>query len=457
MTTPPLDDARLEPHTRQRLDEQVVYPWADVSVRSTPRTFLARGDGVYVWDTDGNRYLDGPGGMWCVNVGHGRAEIADAMAAQATTLGYSSPWSFGSDATLELTRRLVAESPGDLDHVFYTTCGSTAVDSALRFVFFYNNCRGKPDKKQIIARVNGYHGSTFLTGTVSGKTSDKAHMEMVDGLVHHVSEPKPADRRAGQTVEQFCDELVEEFESAIVDIGPDRVAAFIAEPVLGSGGVVVPPADYHRRMLEVCRRHDVLYISDEVVTAFGRLGHLFASEHEFGIVPDLITTAKGLTSGYVPMGAVFISARLFDELRDLRADPTYFTSGFTYSAHPVAVAAASANLDIIEREELIAHVRDVGPYFQQRLGELSDLEPVWDVRGVGLMGAVEVRLPGTAADDARNAAFLATVDRLCQQRGLILRPVYSSCVLSPPLVITRAEIDQLADTLRSALVDAATA
>ena len=446
---------RLPAPERAALDTNVVYPWADVSVRSTPKTFLERGEGVHVWDTEGNRYLDGPGGMWCVNVGHGRREIADAMAAQATTLGYASPWSFGSDATLRLTERLVAASPRDLDHVFYTTCGSTAVDSALRFVFFYNNCRGKPEKKQIISRVNAYHGSTFLTGTVSGKTSDKANMEMAEGLVHHISEPKPADRAPGQTIEAFCDELVAEFEATIDRIGADRVAAFIAEPVLGSGGVVVPPPGYHRRMLEVCRRHDVLYISDEVVTAFGRLGHLFASEAEFDVVPDLITTAKGLTSGYVPMGALFISARLFDELRGLRADPTYFTSGFTYSAHPVAIAAATANLDIIERERLLDHVQDVGPYFQQRLGELTDLDVVWDVRGLGLMGAVEIRLDPARPNDARDATFLAVVDQLCQQRGLILRPVYSSCVLSPPLVITRAEIDELVDTLRGALVDTA--
>ncbi len=335
MTAPQLTES-----DRRKLDEQVVYPWEDVSVPGSAKTFLTRGEGIYVYDNAGNRLIDGPGGMWCVNVGHGRTEIAAAIAEQSMTLGYVSPWSFGMDHTLRLTERLTAYAPGDLNHVFYTTCGSTAVDSALRFMFFYNNCRGLPDKKQIIARDGGYHGSTFLGATCSGKTGDKLHMDMAEGLVHHVSNPKPLNRPNDQSVEAFCDALVAELEEKILDLGPESVGAFIAEPVLGSGGVVVPPAGYHQRTLEVCRKYDVLYISDEVVTAFGRLGSMFASEDIYGIVPDMVTTAKGLTSGYVPMGALFISDRLFDELRDLSVDHTYFTNGFTYSGHPVAVAAA---------------------------------------------------------------------------------------------------------------------
>jgi len=438
-----MSDQPLSPTVRRRLDEQVVYPWEDVSLPTSEKTFLARGEGIYAFDDQGNRLIDGPGGMWCVNVGHGRTESAQAIADQALTLGYVSPWSFGMDPTLRLTERLAEYSPGDLNHVFYTTCGSTAVDSALRFVFFYNNCRGLPDKKQIISRRGAYHGSTFLSATCSGKASDKDHMDMADGLVHHVAMPNPLDRPAGMSIGQFCDELIAELEHKIAEIGPDNVGAFIAEPVLASGGVVVPPPGYHRRTLDVCRSHDILYISDEVVTAFGRLGSLFASEDVFDIVPDMITTAKGLTSGYVPMGALFISDRLFSDLRALRPDATYFTNGFTYSGHPIAVAAAEASLDIIEREDLLAHVRTVGPYFQRRLAELSDLAVVREVRGVGLMAAVELTLDRAHPDEARDSAFAEIVDRISQEHGLIVRPVYTTCVLSPPLIITPEQIDEL--------------
>ncbi len=447
----------VEPLTsdeRTRFDEQVVYPWEDVSVPTSEKTFLKSGDGIYVRDSAGNRLIDGPGGMWCVNVGHGRTEMAQAIADQAMTLGYVSPWSFGMDHTLRLTHRLAAYSPGDLNHVFYTTCGSTAVDSALRFMFFYNNCRGLRDKKQIIARTDGYHGSTFLGATCSGKDSDKLHMDMAEGLVHHVSNPKPLNRPEGMSIDAFCDLLVTELEEKILEIGPENVGAFIAEPVLASGGVIVPPPGYHQRTFDVCRKHDVLYISDEVVTAFGRLGSMFASEDIYGIVPDMITTAKGLTSGYVPMGAVFISDRLFDALRNLSADPTYFSNGFTYSGHPVAVAAANKNLDIMEHEHLLEHVRTVGPHFQARLAELAELDVVREVRGEGLMAAVELSLDPQNPDEARDSEFALAVDRISQENGLIVRPVYNSCVMSPPLIITVAQIDQLTHILQAAIEQA---
>jgi len=256
------------------------------------------------------------------------------------------------------------------------------------------------------------------------------------------------------SVEAWCDFLVADLEQQILSLGPERVGAFIAEPVMGSGGVVVPPPGYHQRTLDLCRSHDVLYISDEVVTAFGRLGSMFASEEIYGIVPDLITTAKGLTSGYVPMGAVFISDRLFAELRELSVDHTYFTNGFTYSGHPVAVAAAEKNLDIMEQEGLLEHVQDVGPYFQARLAELADLDVVREVRGQGLMCAVECSLDPANPDEDRDNTFMLEVDRLSQEQGLIVRPVYNSCVMSPPLIITREEIDRLVAILRSAIAQA---
>lgn len=442
---------------RSSLDEQVVYPWEDISVPTTEKTFLASGAGIYVYDDNGNELIDGPGGMWCVNIGHGSPEIAKAISEQALTLGYVSPWSFGIDRTLALTKRLAEYAPGDLNHVFYTTCGSTAVDSALRFMFFYNNCLGRPKKKQIISRDGAYHGSTFLGATVCGKDTDKAHMDMAtDGLVHHVSMPNPLLRPEGMSVDDFCDSLVSELDAKIRDLGPENVGAFIAEPVMGSGGVIVPPPGYHARTMEVCRSHDVLYISDEVVTAFGRMGSIFASEEVFDIVPDMITTAKGLTSGYVPMGAVFISDTLFEQLRESANDHTYFSNGFTYSGHPIAVAAAEASLDVIERDGLLAHVHDVGPYFQERLQELNRFDVVREVRGQGLMAAVELCLDADHPDEARDSAFALVVDRLCQANGLIVRPVYNSCVFSPPLIITREQVDALVDALAAAIQEAST-
>ena len=449
-TTEPLD-----PDRRNVLDEQVVYPWEDVSVPTTEKTFLTSGSGVYVYDADGNELIDGPGGMWCVNIGHGSPDIADAIAHQALTLGYVSPWSFGTEPTLSLTQRLAEYAPGDLNHVFYTTCGSTAVDSALRFAFFYNNCLGRPNKKQIISRDGAYHGSTFLGATVCGKDSDKENMDMApDGLVHHVSMPNPLLRPKEMSIDDFCDSLINELDSKIRELGAENVAAFIAEPVMGSGGVIVPPPGYHERTMDICRSHDVLYISDEVVTAFGRMGAMFASEDVFGIVPDMITTAKGLTSGYVPMGAVFISDRLFADLREASTDNTYFSNGYTYSGHPVAVAAAVTNLDVIERDDLLAHAQVVGPYFQQRLAELRRFDVVREVRGQGLMAAVELTLDPLDPDESRDSEFARTVDRLCQENGLIVRPVYNSCVFSPPLVITHAQVDALVEILRDAIAEA---
>lgn len=438
----------------QQQDNIFVHPWEDLgTLGGNRRTIIARGEGIHLIDTDGNRMIDGPGGMWCVNIGHGRREIADAIAQQAMTLGYFSPWAVSAEAPARLAARLAAAAPGDLDHVFFTTGGSTAVDSALRFAFFYNNLMGRPQKKQVIARIGGYHGSTHLAAGCSGKLSEKRHMDMPDG-VHLLSCPKPLLRPAGMSVDDFCAARVAELEAKILELGPDRVAAFIAEPVLASGGVIIPPDDYHRRCLAVCRRHDVLYISDEVVTAFGRLGHLFASEAVFGIRPDMITLAKGLTSGYVPMGALLISDRLLRDIAGAGGDARVFFSGFTYSGHPVAAAAALANLDVIERDGLLAHVRRVMPHFAARLRALEDLPVVAEVRVIGLMAGVECTLDAAHPNEDRDYAFTLRVDRHCQRMGLLVRPVYNMCVMSPPLIITEAQIDRMVDILRAGIEQA---
>ena len=431
-------------------DEYVIHPWECFDRRHLgSRTVITRGEGIYVYDSEGNKLIDGPGGMWCVNVGHGRADLAAAMAEQAATLAYYSPWSLSNIPAANLGRRLSRHAPGDLSNVFFTTGGSTAVDSALRFVAFYNNLKGREDKKLVISRADAYHGSTYLSASCSGKARDKNYLDFARQLVHHLPSPNPYRRPEGMSLEEFCDEKVRELEEKILELGADRVAAFIAEPILASGGVIVPPPGYHARCLEVCRRHDVLYISDEVVTAFGRLGHMFASDTVFGIVPDIITCAKGITSGYIPLGAVLISDRLIREVGDNEARGATFANGFTYSGHPVACAAALKNMDIIEEEDLLEHVRRIGPYFQERLRTLEELPIVGEVRGMGLMACVEcvtskeTRMPLTMAYDIGNR-----IDAHCQAMGLIVRPIINMCVISPPLIINKEQIDTLVNILR---------
>ncbi len=380
------------------------------------------------------------------------AEIADAVAAQITEMTYCSPWSLTSGPAARLAERLAALAPGDLNNVFFTTGGSTAVDSALRFVMFYNNVRGRPEKKHIITRRDAYHGSTYLAASVSAKGRDKSWFDFETDTVHFLPSPNPYRRPEEMSVDEFCAAKVADLENKIREVGADRVAAFIAEPILASGGVIVPPEGYHRKCQEVCRRHDVLYISDEVVTAFGRLGHMFSSDAVFDIQPDIITAAKGITSGYLPLGAVFISDRLLADISGDNSKQAIFSNGFTYSGHPVACAAAMANIDIIEREGLLEHVRELGPYFQERLAELRDIPIVGDVRGMGLVGCVECEI----SHDSRDAlevdyAIGNRIDEHCQQLGLLVRPFVNMCVMSPPLIITREQVDELVDKLRTGI------
>jgi adenosylmethionine-8-amino-7-oxononanoate aminotransferase len=435
-------------------NQHFLHPWQSMGVRDPNRVIAAGGQGIYLYDAQGRRYIDGPGGMWNVQIGYGRREMAEAIAEQAMKLAYHSPWAFASEPSAALARKLAGMAPGDLNSVFFTTGGSTAVDSALRFAQFYNNLRGRPEKKLFIARDKGYHGSTYLSATVTGKERSKGFLDIEQRLIRFVPNVNPYVRPEGMSVEAWCDEKAADLERAILEMGPDKVAAFIAEPILASGGVIVPPPGYHRRTLEICRRHDVLYISDEVVTAFGRLGHWFASEDVFGIVPDIIICAKGLTSGYLPLGAMILSDRLLEDI--IREDRAHvlFSNGYTYSGHPVCCAAALKNIEIFEREGLLEHVRAVTPHFQARMRDLAKYEIVGDVRGMGLIGCVEgTAAPGTPEEKrlAIDKEFGARVDAKCEELGLIVRPLINMCVFSPPLVITGDEIDCMFDILDTAI------
>jgi putrescine aminotransferase len=437
-------------------NRHVLHPWADLSsLGEEAPLVLTEAMGARVIDSEGNVYLDAIGGMWCMTVGYGRHELVDAMQQQASRMPYYTPFgAMTNEPASMLAARLAAFAPGDLKRVHFTTCGSTAVESALRFAHYYFGATGRPQKRHIVSRVNAYHGSTYLAASISGKAWDRTCFQYEESFVHLLSSPNPSKRRAGQSLEAFCDALVAEFEALIARLGADQVACFIAEPILASGGVIVPPAGYHQRMLEVCRRHDVLYISDEVVTGFGRLGHFFASESRFGIVPDMIVTAKGLTSGYQPLGAVLISDRLVEQVGGVRAyGHGVFTHGFTYSGHPVACAVALANIDVMEREAICERVRELGPYFIERLSELRRYPIVRDVRGDHLMACIECGRGGTAAGEVgeEDIAIAQRVDALCQSRGLLVRPYENMCILSPPLIVGRAEVDEICRILAEAL------
>jgi adenosylmethionine-8-amino-7-oxononanoate aminotransferase len=437
----------------QRMDNQFIHPWEVMSlVGQNRRTLVERGEGIYVYDTDGNRMIDAPAGMWCINIGHGRKEMAEAVYEQTLRMTYASPWGLSSAPAAMLAEKLGELTPGDLNQVFFTTGGSTAVDSALRFAMFYFNSQGRSEKRHIISRQKAYHGSTYLGASCSGKERDKSYFNFETGFIHHISDPNPYHRPEGMSVDEFCDALVEELEAKIQELGPDKVATFIAEPILASGGVIVPPEGYHRRTWEVCRKYEVLYISDEVVTAFGRLGHWFASKDVFGIEPDIITSAKGITSGYQPLGAVFISDRLMSQVSGDNARGGVFACGFTYSGHPVACAAALKNIEIIEREKLLENAREVGPYLQQKMQELDDIPIVGDVRGKGLMSCVECVISKDSRDPlVMDYEIGNRIDAHCQQLGLLVRPIINACVMSPPLTITREQIDELMGILRQGI------
>jgi len=448
MSTPrPMDLSAV-----RRMDAHVVHPWESFDIPNTGRTVLGVGDGSYVFDAKGNRLLDGPGGMWCVNAGHGQTKIVEAIHQQAAQLSYTSPWSHPTEPAARLAERLAAVTPGDLDNVFYATGGSTAVDSALRFMMFYNNVLDRPQKKHIISRHDAYHGSTYLSAAVSGKPRDKNWLDTRLDTVHFISSPNPYRRPEGMDVDGFRDFLVKELEDKILEVGPDKVGAFIAEPILASGGVIVPPAGYHAGCLEVCRRHDVIYISDEVVTGFGRLGHWFASEPVFDITPDIIISAKGLTSGYIPLSCVIISDRLIQAVSGDSNRGSVFSNGFTYSGHPVACAAGIANMEVFESQGLLENALEVGPYMQEQLRTLSDLPIVGDIRGMGLMGCLEC----VASQESRQPLELdyevgSRIDKHCQALGLLVRPLINMCVMSPPLCITREQIDEMISILREGI------
>jgi adenosylmethionine-8-amino-7-oxononanoate aminotransferase len=430
----------------------LVQPWPYAgSVGAEARALIGEGDGIYITDGSGKKLIDGPAGMWCINIGHRREELARVMYQQALQLSYNTPWYTMNAPSAELARRIAGHAPGDLSHVFYTTGGSTAVETALRFMQFYNNVRGRPEKKLILSRGGAYHGSTYLSASLNGRPRDRDWMDGADDLVVKLTAPNPFHRPQGVTKEGFADFLVDEFRHTIERIGADRIGAFVGEPIQASGGVIVPPDGYLRRIREICRANDILYVSDEVVTAFGRLGSVFASGEVFGLDPDMITFAKGVTSGYFPLGGVVISERLLEDLRRSNHPDALFGHGLTYTSHPIGCAVALKNLDILETE-LLAHTQQVAPYFQAQLKTLEALPLVGEVRGMGLMACVECVADRESNDPLELDKDVGKrIDQHCHDLGLLVRPLINMCVMSPPLTITRGQIDDMVSILREGI------
>ena len=440
---------------RQKDRDHNIHPWTDFATfKEEGSEVMAEAEGVYVYNAKGERYMDGIGGLWCVNIGYGRDEMAQAIADQVRRIPYYSTFThLTTPPAAELAAKLAEIAPASINHVFYGTGGSMANDTAIRVIHFYFNRLGKPNKKKIISRIDAYHGSTYLAMTMTGVKANHVGFDLAPDLVHHIPAPHTYRRPDGMSVEEFCDEKVADLENKILELGPENVACFIAEPIMGGGGVIVPPPGYHARTKAVCEKYEVLNISDEVVTGFGRLGHFFASEPVFNFTPDIITSAKGLTSGYIPHSATLFSDAIYEVISVPQSDGALFTHGFTYAGHPVSCAAGLKNIEIMEREDLCGHVREVGPYFEERLNELLTLPLIGDVRGNKFMMCVEaVKDKETKEIFEPDAKIGARITRHCQSRGLLVRPLGHMNVLSPPLTLTRDQIDVLVDTLRESII-----
>ena len=417
---------------------------------------ISEGDGVWVRDPEGKRYLDAVAGLWCVNIGYGRTEVADAIYEQAKKLPYFHAFSsMGTEPSIRLADRLKRLAPAGVSKVLFGNTGSDANDTNVKLVWYYNNMRGLPEKKKIIARLNGYHGVTVASASLTGLPLLHKCFNLPIADILHVSCPDPYRGKPDDMSERdFSKQLAKELDETIEREGPETVAAFIAEPVMGAGGVHVPPDGYFDEIQSVLKKHDVLLIADEVICGFGRLGHWFGS-NLYDIKPDIITIAKGLTSGYIPMSASLVGDKVWDVLLDHSREIGPFGHGYTYGAHPIAAAAAMANIDIFERDGLVENANEVGAYMQSRVREaLADHPLVGHVRGVGLILGIEFVADKASKRPFEGADKIAPkVSQAAYADGLIARPLPGGDIIaiSPPLSITKDEVDVIVQGLEKAL------
>jgi putrescine aminotransferase len=428
-----------------------IHPFTDHAALSKKGTrVITRAEGVYLYESGGRRILDGMSGLWCVNLGYGRRELADAAYRQMQELPYyNSFFQVAHPPAIELARLLSEVTPPQFKHVFFTGSGSEANDTVVRTVRHYWNVLGQPERTVIISRHNAYHGSTMAGASLGGmKPMHEQGGLPIPGIVH-IRQPYWFGEGGELSPEEFGLVAARALEEKILQIGPEKVAAFIGEPIQGAGGVIVPPSTYWPEIQRIVDRYGILLVADEVICGFGRTGRWFGSEY-FGIRPDLMPIAKGLSSGYLPIGGVMVGDRVAEVMT---AKAGEFNHGFTYSGHPVACAVACAAINILREERIVERVRDdVGPYLQRRWQELASHPLVGEARIVGLIGALEL-----VKDKAKRQTFpdpgevgLMCRD-LCITNGLVMRAVRDTMIIAPPLVITHAQIDELVEKARLAL------
>lgn len=422
-----------------KLDPHWMPFTANKNFKSNPR-MLVSAKGMYWTNDDGNAVLDMTAGLWCSNLGHGRPEIAEAIYASAQKLDYAPSFNFGHASSFELAERLTDLAPGDLNKVFFTTSGSEAVDTALKIALSYQVSRGKSSKRMIISREMSYHGVNFggtAVGGIGVNTKNYSRWGDVDHIPHTLDIERNAFSRG---LPKLGAERADVLEDLVKLHGAENISALIVEPIAGAGGVIMPPEGYLQRLREICTKNDILLIFDEVVCAFGRTGS-FTAAQEFGVQPDLITSAKGLTSGTVPMGAVFVSDEIYNTIIDA-SDGIEFFHGYTYSAHPLACAAALACLDLYGKENLFARANQgIGSYFEQVLHNLKDLPGVIDVRNYGLLGAVQFESRPDAVP-LGGQVFAKAWDN-----GLMVRASGDSIIVSPPLILDKTHIDEFSEKI----------
>ena len=435
--------------------ENYLHPFTDYkALLSEKALVIKRGKGCYVWDNDNNRYLDGLAGLACVNIGYGRTELGEAAAAQVEKLSYfNSFFKSTNPLAVTLAEKLVEITPVGLNHVFYANSGSEANDTALRMVRQYWMLEGQSKKQTIIAREMAYHGSTVASGALSGMPWMHEQAAVVPG-VEHIQCPYQFQYGRDVSEEEFGVIAAGWLEDRILETGPEKVAAFFAEPVQGAGGAKIPPRNYFDEVGKICRKYDVLLVIDEVITGFGRTGKWFASDLMQIEQVDLMCVAKGITSGYLPLSAVMVGDRVADTLVEKGGE---FYHGFTYSGHPVSCAVALENIRILDEEGIIRQVEEVtGPYLKQRLTALHGSSLVAEARSCGMIAAVELvrncESMEPIADNMEDIERYTEVFRdLCLEQGIIVRPIGSTIMMCPPLIITESEIDFLVEKMQVAL------
>lgn len=430
-----------------------LHPFSDTrALNAEGSRVIVKGEGVWLTDSDGNRYLDGMSGLWCVNVGYGRDEIADAVAAQLRELPYYNTF-FKTTHTpvIELAAKLAELTPPQFNRVFFTGSGSESNDTVIRLVRRYFDIKQQPNKKVIISRRNAYHGSTVGAASLGGMVPMHEQGNLpIPGIVHIAQPYFWGEARQGETPEEFGLRTAQALEATIDALGEDKIAAFIAEPVQGAGGVIIPPATYWPEIARICRERDILFISDEVICGFGRTGSWFGCE-TFGTQPDILVMAKGITSGYMPLGGVMVADRVVDVL----LEGGDFNHGYTYSGHPAACAAALVNLDILVREDLVGRVaRDVGPYLKAKWTALADHPLVGEAPALGMVAALELTPDKVGRTKFPDVGKVGTLARdFSFRNGLVMRAVRDRLIIAPPLVISHGEIDELVSRARKTLDD----